>query len=76
MKINTLKDFTKVVRAWKRNENNGRPTLQDIAIVYAWNDVPDEVMVDVIAYYKYENISSDLKPMDLNDWKNKVLFNN
>lgn len=76
MEINNLKDFIKVVGAWKRNENSGRPTLQDLAIVYAWNDVPDEVMVDVIAYYKYENISSDLKPMDLNDWKNKVLFNN
>lgn len=70
MEINNLKDFTKVVGAWKRNENNGRPTLQDIAIVYAWNDVPEEVMVDVISYYKYENISGDL-----NDWKNKVLFN-
>jgi hypothetical protein len=76
MKINTLKDFIKVVGAWKRNENSGRPTLPDLAIVYAWNDVPEEVMIDVISYYKYENISSDLKPMDLNDWKNKVLFNN
>lgn len=74
MQINTLRDFTKVVRAWKRNENDGRPTLADLAIIYAWNDVPEEVMVDVIAYYKYENISSDLQPMDLNDWKNKVLF--
>ena len=74
MQINTLRDFTKVVRAWKRSENDGRPTLADLAIIYAWNDVPEEVMVDVIAYYKYENISSDLQPMDLNDWKNKVLF--
>ncbi len=75
MKINTLREFNVVVMKWNRTEGNGRPTLADLALIYAWNDVPDEVMVDVIAYYKYENISEDLKPMDLNDWKNKVLFN-
>lgn len=31
-------------------------------------------MVDAIAYYKFENLSSELQPVDLNDWKNKVLF--
>jgi len=74
MQINSLKDFAKVVRSWKRNEGNGRPTLADLALIYVWNEVPEEVMIDVISYYKYENISSDLQPMDLNDWKNKVLF--
>jgi hypothetical protein len=44
--------------------------------VYVWNYVPDEVMIDAIAYYKYENVSSELYPIDLNDWKNKVLFKN
>ena len=74
MQINTLKDFVKVVNAWKRNGTSGMPSLSDLAIIYAWNDVPEEVMVDVIAYYKYENVSSNLQPMDLDDWKNKVLF--
>jgi len=69
MKINTLKDFKVVVMKWNRTEGDGRPTLADIALVYAWNYVPDELMVDVLAYYKYENISGDV-----NDWKNKVLF--
>lgn len=75
MKINTLKDFKVVVMRWNRTEGGSRPTLADLALIYAWNNVPDEVMVDAIAHYKYENISSDLEPMDLNDWKNKVLFN-
>ena len=69
MRINTLKDFKVVVMKWNRTEGDGRPTLADIALVYAWNYVPDELMVDVLAYYKYENISGDV-----NDWKNKVLF--
>jgi len=69
MQINTLKDFKVVVMRWNRTEGDGRPTLADIALVYAWNYVPDELMVDVLAYYKYENISGDV-----NDWKNKVLF--
>ena len=69
MRINTLKDFKVVVMRWNRTEGDGRPTLADIALVYAWNYVPDELMVDVLAYYKYENISGDV-----NDWKNKVLF--
>ena len=74
MQINSLNQLIKVIKSWKRNEG-GRPSLADLAIVYVWNDVPEEVMVDAIAHYKYENISSDLQPMDLNDWKNKVLFN-
>ena len=74
MRIDSLKDFIKVVRDWKRNDGDGRPTLAELALVYVWNHVPDEVMVDAIAYYKYENVSSELYPTDLNDWKNKVLF--
>lgn len=74
MQINSVNHFIKVIKSWKRNEG-GRPSLADLALVYAWNDVPEEVMVDVISYYKFDNISSDLQPMDLNDWKNKVLFN-
>lgn len=74
MQINSLDQFIKVLKSWKRNEGSNRPSIAELAIVYVWNEVPDEVMVDVIAYYKYENISSDLQPMDLNDWKNKVLF--
>lgn len=70
MKITTLKDFKVVVMKWNRTEGDGRPTLADIALIYAWNYVPDELIVDVLAYYKYENISGDV-----NDWKNKVLFN-
>jgi hypothetical protein len=70
MRINTLKDFKVVVMRWNRTEGDGRPTLADIALIYAWNYVPDELIVDVLAYYKYENISGDV-----NDWKNKVLFN-
>ena len=69
MQINTLKDFKVVIMRWNRTEGDGRPTLADIALIYAWNYVPDELMVDVLAYYKYENISGDV-----NDWKNKVLF--
>lgn len=69
MKINTLKDFKVVVMRWNRTEGDGRPTLADIALIYAWNYVPDELIVDVLAYYKYENINGDV-----NDWKNKVLF--
>ncbi len=69
MRINTLKDFKVVVMKWNRTEGDGRPTLADLALIYAWNYVPDELMVDVLAYYKYENISGDV-----NDWKNKVLF--
>ena len=69
MQINTLKDFKVVVMRWNRTEGDGRPTLADLALIYAWNYVPDELMADVLAYYKYENISSDV-----NDWKNKVLF--
>lgn len=71
MRINTLKDFKVVVMKWNRTEGDGRPTLADIALIYAWNYVPDELIVDVLAYYKYENISGDV-----NDWKNKVLFKN
>lgn len=70
MRINTLKDFKVVVMRWNRTEGDGRPTLADIALIYAWNYVPDELIVDVLSYYKYENISGDV-----NDWKNKVLFN-
>jgi len=70
MRINTLKDFKVVVMRWNRTEGDGRPTIADIALIYAWNYVPDELIVDVLAYYKYENISGDV-----NDWKNKVLFN-
>lgn len=70
MRINSLKDFKVVVMKWNRTEGDGRPTLADIALIYAWNYVPDELIVDVLAYYKYENISGDV-----NDWKNKVLFN-
>jgi hypothetical protein len=70
MRINTLKDFKVVVMKWNRTEGDGRPTLADIALIYAWNYVPDELIVDVLSYYKYENISGDV-----NDWKNKVLFN-
>jgi hypothetical protein len=70
MKINTLKDFKVVVMRWNRTEGDGRPTLADIALIYAWNYVSDELMADVLAYYKYENISGDV-----NEWKNKVLFN-
>jgi hypothetical protein len=69
MRINTLKDFKVVVMRWNRTEGDGRPTLADIALIYAWNYVPDELIVDVLSYYKYENISGDV-----NDWKNKVLF--
>ena len=69
MQINTLKDFKVVVMRWNRTEGDGRPTLADLALIYAWNYVPDELMADVLAYYKYENISGDV-----NDWKNKVLF--
>ncbi len=70
MRITTLKDFKVVVMKWNRTEGDGRPTIADIALIYAWNYVPDELIVDVLAYYKYENISGDV-----NDWKNKVLFN-
>ena len=69
MQINTLKDFKVVVMRWNRTEGDGRPTLADLALIYAWNYVPDELMADVLAYYKYENISGDV-----NEWKNKVLF--
>ena len=64
MRIDSLKDFVKVVRDWKRNDGDGRPTLAELALVYVWNYVPDEVMVDAIAYYKYENVSSELYPTD------------
>lgn len=74
MEINSLNHFIKVINNWKRIEGQGRPSLADLALVYVWNEVPEEVMVDAIAYYKFENISSDLQPTDLNDWKNKVLF--
>lgn len=70
MRITTLKEFKVVVMKWNRTEGDGRPTIADIALIYAWNYVPDELIVDVLAYYKYENISGDV-----NDWKNKVLFN-
>jgi hypothetical protein len=69
MQINTLKDFKVVVMRWNRTEGDGRPTLADIALIYVWNYVSDELMADVLAYYKYENISGDV-----NEWKNKVLF--
>ena len=74
MEINSLKQFIKVVNQWKRIEGQGRPSIADLALIYVWNEVPEEVMVDAIAYYKFENVSSELHPMDLNDWKNKVLF--
>jgi len=74
MEINSLNHFVKVINNWKRIEGQGRPSLADLALVYVWNEVPEEVMVDAIAYYKFENVSSDLQPTDLNDWKNKVLF--
>lgn len=74
MEINSLKHFIKVINNWKRIEGQGRLSLADLALVYVWNEVPEEVMVDAIAYYKFENVSSDLQPTDLNDWKNKVLF--
>jgi hypothetical protein len=53
----------------------GRITLADIALVYAWNYVPEEIVLDVISHYNYEDVSRDLCPADINDWKNKVLFN-
>lgn len=74
MEINSLDQFIKVINGWKRIEGQGRPSLADLALVYAWNEVPEEVMVDAIAHYKFENASRDLQPVDLNDWKNKVLF--
>ena len=41
MRINTLKDFKVVVMRWNRTEGDGRPTLADIALIYAWNYVSD-----------------------------------
>ena len=76
MNIESVKQYIKVLNAWKRNESRGRVTLQDIAIVYAWNYVPEEIVLDVISHYEYEDVSKGLCPADINDWKNKVLFNN
>lgn len=76
MNIQSVNEYIKILNKWKRNGTNGKVSLQDIALVYAWNYVPDEVVIDVISHYKYEDVSKSLFPTDVNDWKNKVLFNN
>jgi len=75
MNIESVKQYIKVLNGWKRNESMGRITLADIALVYAWNYVPEEIVLDVISHYNYEDVSRGLCPADINDWKNKVLFN-
>jgi hypothetical protein len=76
MNIQSVNEYIKVLNKWKRNGTNGKVSLQDIALVYAWNYVPDEVVLDVISHYDYKDVSKSLFPTDINDWKNKVLFNN
>jgi len=76
MNIQSVNEYIKILNKWKRNGTNGKVSLQDIALVYAWSYVPDEVVLDVISHYKYEDVSKSLFPTDVNDWKNKVLFNN
>ena len=76
MIIESVKEYIKILNRWKRNGTNGKITLQDIALVYAWNYVPEEIVLDVISHYNYEDVSRALGPADINDWKNKVLFNN
>lgn len=76
MSIESVSEYIKILNRWKRNGTNGKITLQDIALVYAWNYVPEEIVLGVISHYNYEDISRALCPTDINDWKNKVLFNN
>ena len=76
MNIQSVNEYIKILNRWKRNGTNGKITLQDIALVYAWNYVPEEVVLGVISHYNYEDVSRALGPTDINDWKNKVLFNN
>ena len=76
MSIESVKEYIKILNRWKRNGTNGKITLQDIALVYAWNYVPEEIVLDVISHYDYNDVSRALSPTDINDWKNKVLFNN
>lgn len=76
MNIGSVKEYKKILNRWKRNGVNGKVSLQDIALVYVWNYVPEEIVLDVISDYGYEDVSRDLCPADINDWKNKVLFNN
>ena len=72
MQINTMKRFLRVLMDFKRNEGNGRPSLPDIAITYAWNDVPDEVIMELLEYYNYETPDEGIS---INQWKNQILFN-
>ena len=76
MNIDSVKEYKKILSKWKRNGTDGKVSLQDIALVYAWNYVPEEIVLDVISHYGYEDVSKALCPTDINDWKNKVLFNN
>ncbi len=76
MNIDSVKEYTKILNRWKRNGTDGKVSLQDIALVYVWNYVPEEIVLDVISNYGYEDVSRALRPTDINDWKNKVLFNN
>jgi len=76
MKINSVKEYVKILNRWKRNGTDGKINLQDIFLVYAWNYVPEQVVLDVIAHYDYVDVSNSLTPSDVNEWKNKVLFKN
>jgi hypothetical protein len=76
MRINSVKEYVKILNRWKRNGTNGKINLQDISLVYAWNYVPEQVVLDVIAHYDYVDVSNSLTPSDVNEWKNKVLFKN
>ena len=50
MKINSVNEYVKILNRWKRNGTNGKINLQDISLVYAWNYVPEQVVIDVIAH--------------------------
>ncbi len=76
MKINSVKEYVKILNRWKRNGTDGKINLQDISLVYAWNYVPEQVVLDVIAHYDYADVSNSLTPSDVNEWKNRVLFKN
>lgn len=76
MKINSVKEYVKILNRWKRNGTNGKINLQDISLVYAWNYVSEQVVLDVIAHYDYVDVSNSLTPSDVNEWKNKMLFKN
>ena len=41
MNIDSVKEYKKILNMWKRNGTDGKVSLQDIALVYVWNYVPE-----------------------------------